>query len=77
MCFLIPQKQEIFILKMFRNSFWIIETVILVMYLVIIHFLVTITVSDRKGQDQPACQERWKKCKKKRRKEERRIVMPM
>ncbi len=31
-----------------------------------------ITVSDRKGLNQPACQEGWKKCKK-----ERRIVLPM
>jgi hypothetical protein len=29
-------------------------------------------VSDRKGRDQPSCQEEWKMCRKK-----RRIVMPM
>jgi hypothetical protein len=34
--------------------------------------LVTLIVSDRKGRDQPSCQEEWKMCRKK-----RRIVMPM
>jgi hypothetical protein len=31
-----------------------------------------VTVSDGKGWDQPACQEEWKTCRKK-----RRIVMPL
>jgi hypothetical protein len=36
------------------------------------HSVVVIVVSDRKGLNQPACQEEWKKCRKKRRTE-----MPM